>query len=275
MSCGRIALERAGIKVDNYFASEINKQAITISEKNYPDIVQVGDICELDVATLPKIDLVMGGSPCQDLSGILGREGKGLEGEKSKLFWQFVRVLRETEAPLFLLENVMMKQENQDAISEILGVESIKINSKIFSAQSRPRLYWTNIPQETMPKFDHPSVIDDILEDNVPEKLFYKKELTLHDKGTVAATLEVNTHDMLRRVYRTTSKCPTLTVVQGGYQEKKVLINGRARKLSPVEYERLQTVPDNYTEGVGDTHRRSMLGNGWTVDVIAHLFTNL
>ena len=146
MSCGQIALDRLGIKVDNYFASEIDKHAIKITQKNYPNTIQIGSVTEVKGADLPKIDLLYGGSPCQSFSR--SGDGSGFDG-KSKLFWEFVRVLKETNPKYFLLENVVMKKEWQDVITEALGVNPIQICSSKFSAQKRQRLYWTNIKIDT------------------------------------------------------------------------------------------------------------------------------
>lgn len=150
MSCGRIALERAGIKVDNYYASEIDKYAIQIAKKNYPDIIHIGDVTKVKANDLPKIDLLIGGSPCQGFS-FAGKQ-LNFEDERSKLFFEFVRLLEECKPKYFLLENVKMKKEYQDIISSYLGVEPIKINSSLVSAQNRERLYWTNIPNIRQPE---------------------------------------------------------------------------------------------------------------------------
>lgn len=275
ISCGRVALERAGIPVDVYYASEIEPSAIKIAQKNYPDTIQLGDVTKLNTYALPEIDLLIGGSPCQSLSITMSNKRQDLDG-KSKLFFEYVRVLNEVKPKWFLLENVAsMKDECKDVITSYLGVEPILINSSAFSAQDRPRLYWTNIDVEMEPP-THPDVLKDIMESDVHEKYYYNCGFDFHglDKP-VCATLHVNTHEMLKRVYSPNFKCYTLTAVRGGYQQKKVYDNGMVRKLTPIEYERLQTLPDNYTEGVNDTQRYTALGNGWTVDVIAHIFRGL
>ena len=185
MSCGQIALDQLGIKVDNYFASEIDEQAISVTLKNYPKTVQVGDITQLDVSTLPIIDLLFGGSPCQSFSN--AGNGKGFDGE-SGLFWEFVRVLKETNPKYFLLENVVMKKEWQDIITEALGVEPIKINSSLVSAGHRKRLYWTNIPNIQQPE-DKGVFIEDIITPKMRE-LF---KSTTGDSGTGAGLASIST----------------------------------------------------------------------------------
>jgi len=167
MSCGRIALERLGIKVDNYYASEIDKYAIQVSQANYPDIIQVGDITELDLSTLPKIDLIMGGSPCQGFS-FAGKQ-LAFDDPRSALFFEFVRCVKELKPKYFLLENVRMKKEYLDVISEYMGVDPIMINSALVSAQNRVRYYWTNIPGIEQPE-QRGIVLRDILETQTDEK---------------------------------------------------------------------------------------------------------
>lgn len=283
MSCGQIALERIGIKVDTYYASEIQPQSIQITQKNYPDTKQLGDITKLstqDLDELGEIDLLIGGSPCQNLSRTVINDIKhnqGLKGAKSSLFYEYLRVLEYVKPKYFLLENVeSMKSEDKDIITEALGVEPVMINSGLVSAQDRKRYYWTNIPNVTQP-IDKGLVLSDIVLSKVPDKYWYKHSVTFHgnDKRPVA-TLNMNVnYDMLKRVYGLHQKSPTLTGVRGGHHQKKVLQYGKARKLTPTEYELLQTVPLGYSEGVADSHRYNMLGDGWTVDVIAHIFKGL
>jgi site-specific DNA-cytosine methylase len=162
MSCGMIALDRLGIKVDNYYASEIDKYAMQVSAANYPEIIQVGDITKLDLSTLPKIDLVMGGSPCQGFS-FAGKQ-LAFDDPRSALFFEFVKCVEALKPKYFLLENVKMKKEYLDIISEYMGVEPIFIQSSLVSAQSRQRYYWTNIPNVTPPE-ERGIVLRDILED--------------------------------------------------------------------------------------------------------------
>jgi DNA-cytosine methyltransferase len=481
MSCGMIALDRLGIKVDNYYASEIDKYAIQVSQANYPDIIQVGDITKLDLSTLPKIDLVMGGSPCQGFS-FAGKQ-LAFDDPRSALFFEFHKAISYLQPKYFLLENVRMKKEYLDIISEYMGVEPIFINSSLVSAQSRQRYYWTNIPGIEQPK-ERGIVLRDILEDQVGSEHYvgdnmqknykggnqlnpnYKSQAnTIHNSdkksGTICAgthgyangyvgdkhkpvkqternarhlkqlddkslcmtatmykgagnngmtlvpqrldkmttkngkaycvtanydaarpknsmdrkqrtmipledgqelpsgteyiydetnkshkpqhigtAVDVNGHDVLKRVYSPDGKSPTVNTCQGGNREPKVVVDVRAmtevrtpeankirqehrkktgkdwsprnmrhlverkdekmntlttaltkqhilqitkdkdqevywRKLTPLECERLQTVPDNYTNHVSNTQRYKMLGNGWTIEVIAHILKNM
>lgn len=281
MSCGQIALNRIGIKYDNYYASEIDKYAMQITKKNYPDTIHIGDVRDVDTSSLPKIDLLIGGSPCQNLSQTVVnniKHNKGLEGEKSSLFYEYLRILNETNPKYFLLENVGgMKDKDKDIISNALGYDPIHIDSNLVSAQDRSRYYWTNIPDVNLPEDKKLTISDIILKtDDVEEKFWYKQEHTYNgDDKKVQASLHINGHDILKRVYNQNNKCGTLTCCRGGNTQKKVYQDGRCRKLTPLEYERLQTVPDNYTEGVSNSQRYNMLGNGWTVDVIAHIFKNI
>jgi len=271
MSCGRIALERAGHSVGSYFASEIDQNAIKVAMANYPDTIQIGDVTKASGKDLPKIDLLIGGSPCQSLSN--AGNGSGFDG-KSGLFYEWVRLLKECQPRYFMLENVKMKKEWQDVITGILGVDPILINSNIFSAQNRQRLYWTNIPMDTLPD-DREIYIEDILEIGFDSKYWLpeKNAGLLAKKVDIAGAPDVCCIDVYNRRYKKDRKCPTLT--HPCHNSIRLLQDGRFRKLTPIECERLQTVPDGYTEGVSDTHRYAMLGNGWTVDVIAHIFKNL
>ena len=293
ISCGQIALERAGIEVENYFASEIDKYAMQITMANYPNTKQLGDVKNVTATQLPKIDLLIGGSPCQGFS--FAGAGLNFEDERSKLFFEFVRLKNELNPKYFLLENVKMKQEFQDIISEQLGVKPIMINSNLVSAQNRERLYWTNIPVVGQPT-DKGILLKDIIEDGE----------CLKDKSqTILATLyKENAKSMIKRnkqgllilkniypkkgqngnVYSIYGKCKTLSAGVGikgngigsSNAPKIESINADGwRKLSPLECERLQTVPDGYTKYVSDTQRYKALGNGWTVDVISFIFSFL
>lgn len=276
ISCGMVALERAGIPVERYVAYEIEPNAIKISKKNYPQIEHCGDVTKADFTQYEGFDLLIGGSPCQSLSIVQSKTRQHLDG-KSKLFFEYVRALQEVKPKYFLFENVAsMSNESRQIISDCLGVEPIFIDSAEFSAQVRPRFYWTNIPvkRSTIHKFG--KVLKDIMQSDVEEKYFYNcgYDFYGYDK-VVCANLHIKGHDILKRVNSPFQKCQTLTCVSGGNQQKKVMDNGRARKLTPLEYERLQTLPDGYTEGVAESHRYTACGNGWTVDVIAHIFTYL
>lgn len=275
ISCGMVALERAGIKVKRYAAYEIDENAIKISKYNYPNIEHKGDVTKADFTQYKGFDLLIGGSPCQSLSIVQSKTRKHLDG-KSKLFFEYVRAKEEMQPKYFLFENVAsMNEESKTIISELLGCKPVLIDSCDFSAQQRPRLYWTNIPFNT----EYPKsklVIKDILEKNVNEKYYYSCGYDyISDDKAVIAKLHINGHDILKRVQNMNFKCPTLTTCGGGNTQKKVYIKGKIRKLTPIEYERLQTLPDNYTAEVADTHRYNCCGNGWTVDVIAHIFSGL
>lgn len=295
MSCGQIALDQLGIKVDNYYAAEIDKYAIQVTKKNYPNTIHLGDVTKIKAEDLPQIDLLIGGSPCQGFS-FAGKQ-LNFDDPRSALFFEFSRLLKECKPKYFLLENVRMKQEYQDVISEYLGVKPIMINSALVSAQNRVRLYWTNIPVNSLPD-DKGIVLKDILENGIATD-----EMTTTDKKSFCLTAryqgaaawnsinkkqrtmvqvglaeDIKGHDILRRVYSPEGKSPTLNSMGGGNREPKVALrvaDKTYRKLTPVECERLQTVPDNYTDGVSNTQRYKMLGNGWTVEVIKHIFKNM
>lgn len=367
MSCGMVALERAGIPVEKYYSSEIDKYAMQVSAKNYPDIIQLGDCTKIDFTQYAgEVDLVIGGSPCQGFS-FAGKQ-LNFDDPRSKLFFEFVRAVREIKPKYFLLENVKMKKEYQDVISEQLGVKPIEINSALVSAQNRRRLYWTNIPINSMPEDKH-IMLKDIVHEvadvnnkfimnlkNVEHVMrpFGSKapDITGKDKSnTITAamgmgggnvpymfdwlnkyivpfdkTLQILEKEVEKgkvgyfrkdsqanRVYFIHDKAVCLCGDAGGGAAKMgqylfgcitpdrvekrqneqrfndgqkfytltaqdkhgVLIEGYIRKLTPIECERLQTMPDNYTAGVSDSQRYKMLGNGWTCDVIAHIFKGL
>lgn len=281
ISCGHVALERAGIKVDNYFASEIDKYAIKVAMKNYPNTIQLGNVITVDGFSLPKIDLLIGGSPCQDLSNYKydRNDVKGLDGSKSSLFYHYVRLLKEVKPTYFLLENVASMQDKwKDIISEELGVQPIMINSSLVCAAERRRYYWSNIPNITQP-IDLKIFLKDIVVDatEVPKKYWYDKEFVYNgDDKKVQCTLDIKGHKQVREVYNLNGKCNTLLCDgNGGNLQKKVYQNGKCRKLMPIEYERLQTLPDNYTDCVSDSRRYTAIGNGWTIDVITHIFKGL
>ena len=265
MSCGQLALDTLGIKVNNYFASEIDSYAMQIAKKNYPNSKHIGSVLDVRGSDLPRIDLLIGGSPCQSFSN--AGDGSGLDG-KSKLFWEFVRVLKETKPTYFLLENVKMKKEWEKIITDTLGVEPISINSRLLTAQNRPRLYWTNIPNVIQP-IDRGIVLKDILVDQVDEK-FYLSDKAIDYMSRLRngkPRWEYHTNPLDGK-----SACLTANMYKG---VPYGVIKELKRRLTPVECERLQTVPDNYTEGVSNTQRYKMLGNGWTIDVIAHILNEM
>ena len=260
MSCGQLALQRAGIEYKEYYASEIDKHAIKVTQHNYPYTIQLGSVTEIKGTDLPQIDLLIGGSPCQGFS--FAGKGLNFDDPRSKLFFEFVRLLEETKPKYFLLENVKMKQEFQDIISEQLGVKPILINSSLVSAQNRERLYWTNIPIQGLPN-DKGLFLKDVIEIGSGKKL---SEQTAQRPRTL-------------RNYRSENQkafCMLATMWKGSQSNGMTVIEDNGlRNITPLECERLQTVPDNYTNVVADTNRYTMLGNGWTVDVIAHIFGGL
>ena len=294
MSCGQIALEKVGFQVDKYFASEIDKHAIKVAKANYPDMVHLGDVRDVRADDLPQIDLLIGGSPCQGFS-FAGKQ-LNFDDPRSKLFWEYVRLLRELQPKYFLLENVKMKQESMDVITEALGVEPIFINSNLVSAQNRQRYYWTNIPMDKLPD-DKGIMLKDILEDGVVDrdkahcidanyfkggnlKSYFEKhrrQLVFSDEGLChVGDADLKGHGYNRRVYHPDGKAPSLCAASGGNLEPKTFISPDSwRKLTPLECERLQTVPEGYTAHVSNTQRYRMLGNGWTVDVISHILKGM
>lgn len=326
ISCGQIALERARIEVENYFSSEIEPNPIKVTQTNYPNTKQLGSVLNVKSSDLPKIDLLIGGSPCQGFSS----SGKLLnfDDPRSKLFFEFVRLKNELKPKYFLLENVKMKKEYKDIISSYLCVEPITINSNLVSAQNRVRYYWTNIPTNELPD-DKGLLLKDITEDglqylglaqrgryNENGKIIQKYELNGTEKSNAMTTVAKDTllfipvdkhssnsglvclggvmkptHKLWldngkllqrnfsqgNRVYSSNGKSATLNANSGGIGGKTGLyeIEGVIRKLTRLECERLQTVPDGYTNSISDTQAIKALGNGWTVDVISFIFSFL
>jgi DNA-cytosine methyltransferase len=284
MSCGRIALDKANIKVNKYFASEIDTHAIKVSKHNYPDIVHVGDVTKIKSSELPQIDLLIGGSPCQGFS--FAGKRLNFEDPRSSLFFEYVRLLNECKPKYFLLENVKMKKEHIQVINDHLGVEPIFINSSSLTAHDRKRLYWTNIPIEQIT--DSNIYLKDILEDNPNSELFLKEQYSNRfeyspkyelkkEKSCVIGRLSKYQGD---RVFDVNGKGSSLSASGGnnGGGGCNIIIDPntkKLRKLSPIECERLQGVPDNYTSFASENQRYKMLGNGWTVDVIAHIFSKI
>ena len=362
MEVGRLAMDRANVSVDKYFSAEIDKYAIQIANKNHSDIIQLGDVTEIDTEDLPQIDLLMGGSPCTGFS-FAGKQ-LNFDDPQSKLFFHFVEILSLVRPKYVLLENVRMKKEYQDTISYHMGFEPQALNSKWLSGQNRYRLYWWGKLQSdgTYKQIPIPKMVDkkitmqDILEDGYATNEMTSQDgkshcltaryngavwwnsierkqrtMVLKDNPTMSkdglirvGTADLKGHDSIRRVYAQEGKAPTLTTMQGGHREPKVAIgrivnrrldeNGTRkddqldlpftrqlevrdddksnclttvqkdnvvvskdmwRKLTPLECERLQTLPDNYTNHVSNSQRYKMIGNGWTVDVIAHILKTM
>jgi site-specific DNA-cytosine methylase len=279
ISCGQVALKRAGIKVNDYYASEIDDNAIAITQLNFPNTHQVGDVLNLKGEHLPDIDLVMGGSPCQGFS-VAGKM-LNFEDPRSKLFFEFSRLVKEKKPKYFLLENVKMKKECLDAISLELGVQPRVINSAYFSAQSRERVYWTNIPFELKDEVD-PTVIADILDKEPHPELEVKTLLTYIDSEKAGSLLKqvgyFKADKQGWRVYGIHGKSPTLIADSGGLAgPANALIhhNGKIRKMSIHEVQRLQTLPIDYTDGLPRGKQLRAIGNGWTVNVLAHIFKGI
>jgi DNA-cytosine methyltransferase len=432
MSCGQLALNRVGIPITNYFASEIDKYAIKVTMANFPNTIQLGSVVDIDGSKLPNIDLLIGGSPCQSFSFAGKRKGmstkceteiltldhylqlksEGYEFEgQSYLFWEYMRLLQEVKPKYFLLENVEMGEKWERVLSRAIGVNGIHINSALVSSQNRQRIYWTNIGMRPSGLFgdlesfieqpkDKGMLLKDILESDVDEKYFlsekmiegfkkhnenhnekktgfiflptvgdkkaaclranaalcatdnsiivamrgrenengeYEQQLEERQDGKTNTLTSVSKDNLIRevkqlnpstesggkqpyqqnRIYDINGISPALcegksdlmitsnyiqwdssgkgnksqgqrayyengksgTLSRGsdnsGQVQPKILSQHRIRRLTPIECERLQTVPDNYTNYVSDTQRYKMLGNGWTIDVIAHIFSYL
>ena len=375
MSCGMLALDRLGIKVDKYYASEIDKYAMQVSAANYPEIIQVGDVCDLKSEDFKDIDLILAGSPCQGFS--LAGKQLAFDDPRSALFFEFIRLLKEIKPKYFLLENVRMKKEFLQIISEqvsacypeiTFGIDPIFINSSLVSAQSRPRYYWTNIPGIEQPK-ERGIVLKDILEPDAEEPMYsniyggfgekkprehYGKSVTIRANSGGGSIPNIKLKDLskyylsekaIAYMNRSSPKwsngktrkdiyikredqkgdCLTANMHKGvpygiveikacAYRARSLDKNGKRvawkdvkpkqvletrkdeksnsitsvqkdnvltkdevywRKLTPIECERLQTVPDNYTNHVSNTQRYKMLGNGWTIEVIAHILKGM
>lgn len=375
MSCGMLALDRLGIKVDKYYASEIDKYAMQVSAANYPEIIQVGDVCDLKSKDFKDIDLILAGSPCQGFS--LAGKQLAFDDPRSALFFEFIRLLKEIKPKYFLLENVRMKKEFLQIISEqvsacypeiTFGIDPIFINSSLVSAQSRPRYYWTNIPGIEQPE-ERGIVLKDILEPDAEEPMYsniyggfgekkprehYGKSVTIRANSGGGSIPNIKLKDLSKYylsekaiaymnrsspkwsngktrkdiyIKREDQKGDCLTanmhkgvpygiveIKAGAFRARSLDKNGKRvawkdvkpkqvletrkdeksnsitsvqkdnvltkdevywRKLTPIECERLQTVPDNYTNHVSNTQRYKMLGNGWTIEVIAHILKGM
>jgi DNA-cytosine methyltransferase len=267
ISCGQIALNRLGVKYENYFASEIDKYAIQITQKNYPKTIQLGSVTEITADKLPKIDLLIGGSPCKDLS-FAKNNGEGLDGNQSKLFYEFVRLLNECKPKYFLLENVVPIGNWKTVMDEYMKCTGVMINSSLFVSQNRKRIYWTNI-QYTLPE---------------QKECSFSFDTNVNQKYYVSNNISDNIERMTFIKSRTSNVCGCLTEAiarNGSSKEYMSWVSwvyrntGELRKLTPEECERLQGVSVGYTDGVSDTQRYRMLGNGWTVDVIAHIMKGI
>lgn len=292
MSCGQLALRRAGIGYGRYFASEINKDAIKVTQTNFPDTCQLGDVTTVSSKNLPEIDLLIGGSPCQGFS-FAGKQ-LNFEDHRSKLFFEYVRLLKEVKPKFFLLENVVMKKEYEDIISSYLGVAPVIINSSLVSAQNRKRLYWANF--EISELSDRHIMLSDILESNVSNvssvpgairgRYMLNRASIVGSRLTPMAVRSDSNKDLpitqcleVRATNMNKSNCLTtadkdnvLTDLPPGRYPDAFRNKLPFRYYSLKECCRLQNVPDNYFASIVSTSSaKKMLGNGWTVDVIAHI----
>jgi len=308
MSCGQIALNRVGIEYENYYASEIDKDAIKVTQHNYPNTIQVGDVTKLFTSNLPKIDLLIGGSPCQGFS-FAGKQ-LNFEDPRSKLFFEFVRLKDELQPKYFLLENVRMKKTSEDVITEYLGVQPILINSHLVSSQHRRRLYWTNIPGIEQP-MDMGIELKDILDKNVggvkiefdgngEYQLTAKngKTIRLNNRVEIPYTIYETRTELGRSERKRIRQLHGIDSTPRTKEHKEYLplktkksnclLTGEStldyvvdselnfRSYTINELERLQTLPVNYSNiGLSKNKIRKMIGNGWTVDVISHIFKNM
>jgi len=300
ISCAMVALDFAGIPVDKYYSCEIEKNAMKVSKKNYPDIISLGSVIDFKKDMIKEpIDLLIGGSPCQDLS-IAKKERKGLEGDRSSLFFEYLRIKNEMKPKYFILENVAsMKKEDRDIISGIMGCEPIMFNASLVSAQTRKRYFWTNI-QFDLPE-DRGILLKDILQPDgdVDERMINKEgkayvltssySKVSNSEAQVKNSVEKKQRTMVKvghignsdaqanRVYLPEGKSCTLSANGGGLGAKTGLyeINTKIRKLTPIECERLQSLPDNYTEGIAMTNRYKCLGNAFNVEVVAHILKQI
>jgi len=291
MSCGRIALDNIGITPKAYYASEVDKNAIKVSKHNWEDIIHIGDVTKVSYAegilhaengsyTVGRIDLLCGGSPCQDFSSLRamgqnGEESKGLLGHKSQLFYEFLRIKKEIEAEnpslLWLLENVKMKKESKQQLDDYLGVEGELINSSLVSYQRRARYYWTNIKYE--PILDQNISFQDYKE--LGDLSEYKLNKTVsrirmwsegQGRNSVASCPNVTYDDKIYCVSTKQDRCPNSGLVE--YEDF-------CRYLTRTELEQAQTVPVGYTNCLTYNQASAVLGNGWTVAVIEHIFKGI
>lgn len=291
ISCGQVALNNAGVKVNNYFASEIDKHAIKVTQSNYPNTKQIGDVAKVKANDLPNIDLLMGGSPCQGFSF----SGKQLnfEDPRSKLFFEFVRLIKEVKPKYWLLENVVMKQEYQDVISQHLGVEPVKLNSALTSAQNRVRLYWANF--EITEPTDQGIKLEDILEDTemigpsairgrrlnkatiLGRRLDERGKRQDYDKSVpITQCLEVRaTNRDKSNCLTTVAKDTVLTTMEVGRHPDAFNRKLPFRNYPKIERCRLMNLPDNYCDEISDNQTVKATGNGWEVGMVTHIFNQM
>ena len=287
MSCGQIALNKSGIKYDNYFASEIKTHAIKVTQHNFPNTIQLGSVLDVKASELPKIDLLIGGSPCQDFSSA-NKEKLGLQGEKSGLFYEYLRLLKECEPKYFLLENVAMDDYSYAAISKMLGTYPTNINSELVSGQLRQRSYWTNIgpehidlfgnrysmiPQPRNKKIKFQDLLDNGYTDRLKARCLLESE-SRNPGSTFSSLRRYMIQGFINVIFKdkeTFEKYSKMTEDE----MKANFIDGDIRKLNQNEMERLQTVPNGYTSILKRNDAACLLGDGWTIDVICHILSYL
>lgn len=291
ISCGQIALERANIKVDKYFASEIKNFAIDLTQKHYPNTIQLGDVCKVHYKDgvlhsengnfeIGTIDLLIGGSPCQNFScanwsNPNTAEPLGFDGSKSSLFWEYKRILEEVKPKYFLLENVKMKKSDKMKMDELMGVEGIFINSNLVSFQNRERCYWTNIPNVKPPK-DQCVNFQDFMDDNeerkkeaTPNKTPSRERMWNNGESKVGGRLScknITNSNKVGCLLVKQDRCPNSGMIKYG---------DWARYLTRREMELAQTLPIGYCDGLSYNQTCNVVGDGWTVNVITHIFKGL
>ena len=288
ISCGQVALDRAGIKIDNYYASEIKKHAIRVTQKHFPNTIQIGDVTKVKykdgilytengVFKVGKINLLIGGSPCQNFSVARAcmYEIDGLKGDKSKLFYEYLRILKEINPDYFLLENVKMKKESYEELNSYLGVKGISINSELVSFQKRPRVYWSNIPNITIPEDKHINFQDYKDTDHDYCNQFKVKRTPSREKmwnngqgrnSTLKSCANVTNSNKVYCLTRKQDRCPNSGLIE---------FDDFCRYLTRREIELAQTLPIGYTDGLSYNQMQDVCGDGWTVDIIAHIFSFL
>lgn len=287
MSCGQIALERARIKVNNYYASEIKKHAIKVTKEHYPNTIHIGDVTKVSYKNgilysengnfeVGEIDLLIGGSPCQNFSIARATRYKidGLEGDKSKLFYEYLRLLREVNPKYFLLENVKMKKESEEQLNNYMGVKGIHINSNLVSYQNRPRIYWTNIPGVEIPQ-DRNINFQDYKDTDYNYCKQFKVNRTPsrekmwnngNGKNTIGTCANVTNSNKIYCITRKQDRSPNSGLIE---------FEDFCRYLTRREIELAQTLPVGYTDSLSYNQMQDLCGDGWTVDVIVHIFKRL